>query len=205
MRRIATESAITLGSATLAVFASRTPLHQYDLEIGAVLFIILFTLRLIGVGKGIFWHLLLAGGFSFISVFIVISTGGSISPYFFLFYFALFVSSLLLEPASSLIITLYLMILLTASLPQNQPYAKILPIISLGFISPFAILLGIEHESLIKEEKLMTSTEQKLNALVGKLRSASQQQPTEKTMIQIRTCINDLEESVKQLHDQPHA
>jgi len=94
--------------------------------------------------------------FTLVILGIINSTGGLSSPFFFLSYFLLFSLSLLLEPIISITTTLTLIIFFLFSLPANQSFSTLLPIISLAFITPFALYLGEEHR---KNEKLKVKNE----------------------------------------------
>ncbi|PIP15115.1 hypothetical protein COX47_01465 [Candidatus Roizmanbacteria bacterium CG23_combo_of_CG06-09_8_20_14_all_35_49] len=61
-----------------------------------------------------------------------------------------------MEPIISITTTLTLIIFFLFSLPANQSFSTLLPIISLAFITPFALYLGEEHR---KNEKLKVKNE----------------------------------------------
>lgn len=160
MRKTLLQLTITLIVATLGFIAAKTPLNRYEFELSAVLFILLFLLKIIGVGQGTFSRLFMAAFFTIISVFIVFSTNATQSSFFFLMYFLLFAISLLLQAYVSIFMTIYLMILFTFNLGTNQQMNTLLPIISLGFISPFALYLGSEYEQLKNEIKVNQEMEE---------------------------------------------
>ncbi len=124
----------------------KTSLAQYDLQIAAGLFIILFLSKKYLVPKNIHSRLIESVIFTLITLSIINTTGGVESPFFFLVYFLLFSLSLLLEPVISLTTTIALIIFLLIGLPENQSFGQILPIISLAFLSPFAMFMGKEYE-----------------------------------------------------------
>ncbi|MBI3619881.1 hypothetical protein HY214_01935 [Candidatus Roizmanbacteria bacterium] len=134
------------------VFA-RSPLAAYDVQLIAFCIGVYILLhRMILFGKHL--RFIQAVLFSIIIVTIVVSTGGANSPLFFLFYFLLFSLSLLLEPIISLTATLTLIICLLISLPDNQSLKTLLPILSLAFLTPFALLLGqeyLEHQKAVNK------------------------------------------------------
>lgn len=100
--------------------------------------------------------------FTLIILNIINSTGGIKSPFFFLNYFLIFALSLILEPVISITATLTLAIFYLLSLPPNQSLKELLPIFSLPFLTPFALLLGQEQIKIqklkIKNQKLREET-----------------------------------------------
>jgi len=140
----------------LAFIFPKTPLAQYDLQIVALLFIILF------LGKKFFQdrtRLLESIVFTLIVLIIVNSTGGASSQFFFLIYFLLFSLSLLLEPIISITTTLTLVVFFLMSLPENQEIKNLLPIFSLAFLTPFAMFLGQEFKRNEKLKKTLVKNE----------------------------------------------
>ncbi len=139
---------------------SKTGLSQYDLQIGALLFIVLFaSRRLIKVNS----HLFESVVFTFIITLIVYGSGGAGSPFFFLIYFLLFALALLLEPIISITTTLSLIVVLLLSLPENQNLTTLLPIFSLAFLTPFALFLGQEYVEVKNAKRKTQNLEMKLN------------------------------------------
>lgn len=151
---------LILVTATLSVGLSHSQIRSYEFEIGAGLFIVLFILKLIGIKSSPIARYITACTFTFVAIFIVVSTGGSNSAFFFLMYFLLFALALLLDPSISIILTIYLIVLFISLLKENQDMKALLPIISLGFISPFALLLGSEYQKLQKENQLNQKIEE---------------------------------------------
>lgn len=145
---------------TSAIMASsliaKTSLHQYDLTIAAALFIVLFFLKRVTLPSSELAKMAESVVFTAVTVYIVMATGKSASPFFFLLYFLLFSLSLLLEPAISLTTTLVLIMILISSLDQQPTFSALLPIFSLAFLTPFAMLLGQEYfqmQEIQKKEK----------------------------------------------------
>ena len=138
----------------LSFLFSKSNLAQYDLQISALLFIILFVgKKLVGNSKSRFLESII---FTLIVLIIVNSTGGLTSPFFFLIYFLLFSLTLILEPIISITTTITLIIFFLLSLPASQDFRTLMPIISLAFITPFAMFMGSEK---IKNEKLKVKSE----------------------------------------------
>lgn len=134
----------------------KTNLAQYDLQIAAVLFIILFIAKRFFIPKDSPSHLIDSVIFTMIILGTVNTTGGTDSPFFFLIYFLLFSISLLLEPVISITSTISMIIFFLLSLPENQSLKSLLPIFSLAFLTPFALFMGQEY---IQIEKLKVRSE----------------------------------------------
>jgi len=125
----------------------KTPLAQFDIQIIALLFIILFAgkkfLKISRIGESLIFTLV---------IFIIINTtGGPSSPFFFLIYFLMFSLALILEPVISIVTTLTSVIFFMIFLPQQQSINSLLPIFALVFLTPFALYMGKEH---IRNESL---------------------------------------------------
>src|SRR3989344_7248351 len=123
----------------------KTNLAQYDLQISAGLFIILYLTKKIFISKNIYSRLIESVIFTLVIMGIINVTGGLDSPFFFLIYFLLFSLSIILEPIVSITTTATLIVFFLLNLPQNQNFKTLIPIISLAFITPFAMFLGSEH------------------------------------------------------------
>jgi len=154
---------LTIG---LSFLFGKTKLVNYDLQISAILFIILFiSKRFINSANPSSINkettsqsskLLESVVFTFVILNIINTTGGVASPFFFLIYFLLFSLSLLLEPIISITVSLTLIIFFLFSLPQQQDLKVLLPIFSLAFLTPFALYMAQEH---LKTQKLKMKTE----------------------------------------------
>ena len=138
-------SLILVFAIVLTFIFPKTNLANYDLQISAGLFIVLYSVKRFIVSKDIYSRLIESVVFTLIIMGIVNSTGGLISPFFFLVYFLLFSLSLILEPIISITTTVTLIIFFLLNLPANQDFRTLLPIISLAFITPFAMFMGSEH------------------------------------------------------------
>ena len=153
---------ILIFTIVLAFILPKTNLAQYDLQISAGLFILLYLAKNFIVSKNIYSRLIESVVFTLIIMGIVNSTGGLTSPFFFLIYFLLFSLSIILEPIISITTTVTLIIFFLLNLPPNQNFNTLMPIISLAFITPFAMFLGqekIESEKLkVKNEKTKEDT-----------------------------------------------
>ncbi len=129
----------------------RTPLAQFDLQITAVLFIIYFLAKRFTKND----RLLESTIFTLIIFIIVNTTGGLTSPFFFLLYFLLFGLTLLLEPVISIVATLTAIIFFLLTLPPDPALNSIIPILSLGLLSPFAMFMGQQY---LRNEKMQQDT-----------------------------------------------
>jgi len=123
----------------------KTNLAAYDLQISAGLFLALYLIKKIFIRREEYSRLIESVVFTLIVVGIVNSTGGVASPFFFLIYFLLFSLSLILEPVISIIATITLVIFFLLSFPQAQDLKSLLPVISMAFLTPFAMYMGQEH------------------------------------------------------------
>lgn len=146
----------------LTFILPKTNLSQYDLQISAGLFILLYITRNFLRSKNIYSRLIESVIFTLIILGIVNSTGGLTSPFFFLIHFLLFSLAIILEPIISITTTVTLIIFFLLNLQPNQDFKTLMPIISLAFITPFAMFLGqekIESEKLkVKSEKTKEET-----------------------------------------------
>ena len=142
---------LTIG---LAFFYGKSDLAQYDLQITAVLFIVFFIARKF-FAQSNRSRLLESVMFTFIIISIIISTGDVQSPFYFLIYFLLFSLSLILEPIISITTTVGLIIFFLMTMPPNQDLTGLMPIFSLAFLTPFALLLGQEF---LKNRELKDKT-----------------------------------------------
>lgn len=153
---------ILIFTIVLTFVLPKTNLAQYDLQISAGLFILLYLTKNFIVSKNIYSRLIESVVFTLIIMGIVNSTGGLSSPFFFLIHFLLFSLSIILEPIIPITTTVTLIIFFLLNLPANQSFNTLMPIISLAFITPFAMFLGqekIESEKLkVKSEKTKEDT-----------------------------------------------
>lgn len=134
----------------------KTNLANYDLQITAVLFITLYSVKRFIVAKESYSRLIESVVFTLVIMGIINSTGGLTSPFFFLIYFLLFSLSIILEPIISITTTITLIIFFLLGLPANQDFKTLMPIISLAFITPFAMFMGQEK---VESEKLKVKNE----------------------------------------------
>lgn len=147
---------ILIFTIVLTFILPKTNLAQYNLQISAGLFILLYLTKNFFVSKNIYSRLIESVVFTLIIMGIINSTGGLASPFFFLVHFLLFSLSIILEPVISITTTITLIIFFLLNLPPNQSFNTLMPIISLAFITPFAMFLGQEK---LESEKLKEKSE----------------------------------------------
>lgn len=140
----------------LAFIFPQTALVAYDIEIVALLFIMMF------IGRRLSFfskksRLFESVAFTFIIVGLITSTGALSSPYFFLIHFLLFALTLLLEPLIPIIVTITLMLFFLFSLSGTASLAQLLPIFSLALMTPFAMIMGNEYEETKRLNKSLSS------------------------------------------------
>lgn len=136
---------ILIFAIVLTFILPKTNLAQYNLQISAGLFIILYLTKKLVVSRNIYSRLIESVIFTLVIMGIVNSTGGLTSSFFFLIYFLLFSLSIILEPIISITTTITLIIFFLLNLPGGQDFSRLMPIISLAFITPFAMFMGQEQ------------------------------------------------------------
>src|SRR3989339_386346 len=149
MTKEITHALILVFTVVIAFVFPKTNLAQYDLQISAGLFILLYLTRNFFVSKNIYSRLIESVIFTLVIMGIINSTGGIESPFFFLTHF-------LLEPIIPITTTVTIIIFYLLELPPNQGFRTLMPIISLAFVTPFAMFLGQEK---VESEKLKVKTE----------------------------------------------
>lgn len=138
-------STILIITIALAFLFGRSGLGQYNVQIIAGLFIVLYIGRRLVINRKVKSYLLESVVFTFVITLVVATTGAAHSPYFFLLYFLLFSLALLLEPIIAITTALSLIVILLFSLPDNQTFSSLIPVFSLAFLTPFALILGDEY------------------------------------------------------------
>lgn len=88
--------------------------------------------------------------FSLVTLLLIFSTGGLASPFFFLSYFLLFLTSLLISPQAGLIFSSVL--LLVFLLTQPMDIREFVTAISLLIIAPLAYLMGKLYLQVLKDK-----------------------------------------------------
>ncbi len=156
-------SLILIAVIALSFIFPKTNLIDYEYEIFAGLFVLLFlSKKILAYTSSAKSRLLESVVFTLATLLIINTTGGTASPYFFLLFFLLFSLSLLLEPVISVTMTLTLIIFFLTTLPDNQDFKTLIPIFSLAFLTPFALFMGKEYlenqKSKIKSQKSKEDT-----------------------------------------------
>ncbi len=145
---------LVLSIALMFIFP-QTPLRTYELEIAALLLIVLFAVRKLSLFSKK-TRLFESVVFTLIIMGIVNTSGGIASPYFFLIYFLLFALTLLLEPIISIITTVTLMIFYVFTISGTATISQLIPIFSLALMTPFALIMGNEYEETKRLRKTMS-------------------------------------------------
>lgn len=153
-------SIVLIITIAIAFLFPKTNLAQYDLQISAVLFIIMFFSRRLINQAG---RLLESVIFTLVILLIVGTTGNTSSPFFFLIYFLLFALALLMEPIIAITVSFTLMIGFMFSISPNQEVGTLIPVFSLAFLTPFALLLGQEYVRIKNDELRIKNLEGKIN------------------------------------------
>ena len=153
-------SIVLIITIAIAFLFPKTNLAQYDLQISAVLFIIMFFSRRLINQAG---RLLESVIFTLVILLIVGTTGNTSSPFFFLIYFLLFALTLLMEPIIAITTAFSLMVGFMFSIPPNQEVGTLIPVFSLAFLTPFALLLGQEYVRIKNDELRIKNLEGKIN------------------------------------------
>ena len=153
-------SIVLIITIAIAFLFPKTNLAQYDLQISAVLFILMFLSRRLINQAG---RLLESVIFTLVILLIVGTTGNTSSPFFFLIYFLLFALTLLMEPIIAITTAFSLMVGFMFSIPPNQEVGTLIPVFSLAFLTPFALLLGQEYVRIKNDELRIKNLEGKIN------------------------------------------
>lgn len=140
---------ILIATVALAFLFPKSGIAQYDLQVFAFLFVVLFIgKRVLKTGK-----LLDSVIFTFVIFALVNTTGGLDSPFFFLLYFLLFSITLFLEPVTSIPLSLSAVVFFLLFFSQEQGLKPLLSIFSLVFLTPFALFMGKEYEKNLALKK----------------------------------------------------
>jgi len=179
----------------LAVLFSVSPLAQYDLQLVALLFIFYFFYKRMTPAKEkfVFVEVLI---FVFVITGTVFSTGAINSPFFFLLYFLLFAIALILEPITSLVLTIAMVITFLGIADTNSGLRDLLPVFSLPFIAPFAKYLGdLQRKYFRQKEQLKLLEKSKAKSV------ATQSFEKEQTLMFLTTVLHshlqDVDERLK--------
>ncbi len=151
--KILIHSIIIIFTIALGFLLPKTTLVNFELELIAGLFIILYLSKKFFILKSPKTRLMESVIFTLVVLWVVNTTGGINSAFFFLLYFLLFSTALLLEPIISLITSLTLIVFFLFNLPSTNNFQVILPLISLAMITPFSLFLGKEYLDLQKEKE----------------------------------------------------
>lgn len=133
----------------LAIFAtyiwSKDPtLSYYNLQLTGALILLYFVFRMINssrrslISNSIPSTIIL----SVISLLLVFSTGGIVSPLFFILNFLLFALALLFEPIQAATASFLIIVLFSWSNYTNMNNQGLINLLSLGFMTPLAVIFS---------------------------------------------------------------
>lgn len=142
--------ALTLAGSYLLI---NSHLGKYELQATSLIFIIYFVLKKnLSQERKQFFNAIF---FTFVISNTINSTGGLESPFFFLNYFLIFSASLLLAPTVSLSLACILVIFFILQSPFEKNSHQLITLISLPFLTPFAVFLGKEYQKVLEQKKLI--------------------------------------------------
>lgn len=164
-----TNAFFLLASVALVYFWTKNPQSSlYTLQLIALFILLYFLNQIISKRKpNMVINTLI---FTVVILLLVATTGGLASPLFFLVYFLLFGTSLLLSPNLTLILTLTL-VLFFLLLGPFANLGNFLSLISLFFISPLALFFGRQYLKVLEGEKkiaILRKTGRKLKKAIKK-------------------------------------
>lgn len=143
---------------------------RFELEILAGIFIVYILLKKFLPQQS--WdtgltshHMIDSVLFTGIIMLIVLSTGGTTSPLYFLTYFLLFALALMAEPITSATSAIAIMFALFVHVPETRTFNDILLICSIPFMVPFSLYIGSTHATM-KKKKNSRRSEQSMSSAV---------------------------------------
>ena len=148
-------STLVAGALGLSYFIAKTSLSEFSLQISglivAIYMLISFLIRkkFLTPSSRIVFDIFV---FSFAVSFLLFTTGGFISPIFFLSYFLLFGIALLSAPATSVVAALTFAILFILT-PRTDFWTEILQAASLLMIAPISAMFGRQYLEILKNEQ----------------------------------------------------
>jgi hypothetical protein len=148
-------SSLTAAALGLSYFIAKTPASNYSLQISGamiaayVMVSFLTRKKFLNPTSRVVFDIFI---FSFAVSLLLFSTGGLISPVFFLTYFLLFGISLLSGPSTSLVAALSFAILFILT-PKTDFWTEMLQIASLLAIAPISIVFGRQYLEILKGEQ----------------------------------------------------
>ncbi|OGK28912.1 hypothetical protein A3D06_00160 [Candidatus Roizmanbacteria bacterium RIFCSPHIGHO2_02_FULL_40_9] len=171
MQSAISQSIILLITVLIAfLFGKKLP-YELDLQLSGLLFIVYFVAKKFTKFLPSDYRIIDAVVFSLIILMIVLSSGGASSPFFFLCYFLLFALSLLLHPLVSMTTGFAIALFFLFDVEPGSSLGPIVPILSLPFLTPFALFMGNEYRKNLKQKKVINTlvehqTELKENSMM---------------------------------------
>ena len=139
-------SILIITSLALTYLWTKNPtLGYYNLQITGLIIIFYFIARFLLKKYRTVTLLLDAMAFTSLTLLLILATGNTHSPVFFLLYFLLFAISLLFEPLQSILVTISLMIIFLIEGRASLDSASIINLTTLILITPLAIILGKKY------------------------------------------------------------
>jgi len=196
MAKFLLHSFFLIAAVILAFFWTNNPLlSYYNLQLIAVFLLFFFINQNLARRHRAKINLTIdAVIFTMIILLVVISTGGLISPLFFLIYFLMFGLSLLFEPliAVSLTIAIVLFFLFTPS--SVNPQNELIQLFSLILITPVALFFGKQYLRVLRDEEKIKILEEEEKILEEQIQG-------EESDVLLWTCL-DLKKGLTEILDE---
>jgi len=156
MKKDVQHSILLISTLFVSYIISESFFGRFQLQIIAVVFIAYYLFRRTIFSKLLsrYQNMLDSIIYVFVITLAIQSSGKLGSPFFFLYYFLLFALSLLLEPNIVIIFSLGIIGMYIATTKVTLSlYPDLVPLISLPFMTPFALILGGEYNKIVSQKK----------------------------------------------------
>ena len=166
-----TDALIVLGSFILVFVWQNSQLAQYSIPfVGFLVFLFL----LISFKRK--QNLNLGGPVNFfilntILLLFIFSTGGIVSPLFFLIYFLLFAAAFIMDPRSVFIIPIGLIIIFWSQVFEGDVTANIIKMASISILSPLAYFFGVQFKKNDKATDEILKTKERASSSADEISS----------------------------------
>lgn len=180
----------------LAFFWTSNPqLSYYNLQLMAVFILFFFINQIVARHRRQKINLTIDTViFTVITLLLVISTGGLISPLFFLIYFLMFGLALLFEPLISVSLTAIIVLFFLFTPTKEEPLKELLQLFSLLLITPVALFFGKQYLRVLQDEE-------KIKILEEEEKIIEEQIEKEESDILLFTCL-ELKRGLTEILDQ---
>ncbi len=186
---------LVMASIVIGFAIPYTPLNQYELQVAAGIFVVLFLIKRLELFSYPDLRLAESIILAFGTTAIAMSTGGIHSPFYFLIYFTLFIVGLFLHPIASFLTTVTFIVGFLLTLPEESNFISTIPIFSLAFIAPLAIFLG--------EEYIAHKRERILNGVLKKKFINNQEDALLFLTLEVKQKLKDLHEYIANQRSSP--